>query len=196
MIGCEPGEVDDVGFGLTPVVEAAVERRDRRSCARRSPSCGPTRPTRPDARAVGQRSAVVDTVVRHAAGRRVTRRARCASGTLRQVVPDSLAFYFEHRLARDASARARGSSRSSSPARLRCGGCAREWEIGGRRRSAARRCGGAAVDVIAGNELEVESIEVGGGRMHRVKVRVVEDALDANNTIARGQPRRLRPRTA
>src|SRR6201992_2960075 len=25
----------------------------------------------------------------------------------------------------------------------------------------------------------------GGGRMHRTKVRVVEDALDANNTIAR-----------
>ena len=29
--------------------------------------------------------------------------------------------------------------------------------------------------------------------MHRVKVRVVEDALDANNTIAARQPRRLRP---
>jgi hydrogenase maturation protease len=26
VIGCEPGEVDDVGLGLTPPVEAAVER--------------------------------------------------------------------------------------------------------------------------------------------------------------------------
>jgi hydrogenase maturation protease len=26
IIGCEPGEVDDVGLGLTPPVEAAVER--------------------------------------------------------------------------------------------------------------------------------------------------------------------------
>jgi hydrogenase maturation protease len=26
VIGCEPGEVDDVGMGLTPPVEAAVER--------------------------------------------------------------------------------------------------------------------------------------------------------------------------
>jgi hydrogenase maturation protease len=26
VIGCEPGEVDDVGYGLTPVVEAAVGR--------------------------------------------------------------------------------------------------------------------------------------------------------------------------
>jgi hydrogenase maturation protease len=26
VIGCEPGEVDDVGYGLTPVIEAAVGR--------------------------------------------------------------------------------------------------------------------------------------------------------------------------
>jgi hydrogenase maturation protease len=26
VIGCEPGEVDDVGLGLTPPVEAAVDR--------------------------------------------------------------------------------------------------------------------------------------------------------------------------
>jgi hydrogenase maturation protease len=26
VIGCEPGEVDDVGVGLTPVIEGAVER--------------------------------------------------------------------------------------------------------------------------------------------------------------------------
>ena len=26
VIGCEPGEVDEVGLGLTPPVEAAVER--------------------------------------------------------------------------------------------------------------------------------------------------------------------------
>ena len=39
--------------------------------------------------------------------------------------------------------------------------------------------------MLAGDELEVDSIEVEEDkRMHRVKVRVVEDALDANNTIA------------
>ena len=32
--------------------------------------------------------------------------------------------------------------------------------------------------------------------MHRVKVSVVEDALDANDDDRAGQPRRLRPRTA
>ena len=45
-------------------------------------------------------------------------------------------------------------------------------------------CGGADVEVVAGDEFEVESIEVEEERMHRTKVRVVEDALDANNTIA------------
>ena len=37
----------------------------------------------------------------------------------------------------------------------------------------------------AGDELEVDSIEVEKDKeWHRVKVRVVKDALDANNTIA------------
>ena len=39
-------------------------------------------------------SAIVDTVVRHAEGRRVTS-VQVRLGRLRQVVPSSLAFYFE-----------------------------------------------------------------------------------------------------
>ena len=39
-------------------------------------------------------AAVVDTAVRHAAGRKVTH-VHLRVGALRQVVPDSLAFYFE-----------------------------------------------------------------------------------------------------
>ena len=39
-------------------------------------------------------SAIVNTVERHAAGRRVTV-VNMRIGTLRQVVPDSLTFYFE-----------------------------------------------------------------------------------------------------
>jgi len=45
------------------------------------------------------------------------------------------------------------------PAVLRCGPCAREWTID----VPAFRCptcGGAHVEALAGNELEVESIEV------------------------------------
>ncbi len=49
------------------------------------------------------------------------------------------------------------------------------------------RCDSADVQITAGDELSVESIEVEerGGRMHRTKVRVLEDVLDANATIAR-----------
>jgi len=43
------------------------------------------------------------------------------------------------------------------PARLRCGDCAREWDP----QDALFRCVcGGAGEVVAGNELEVESIDV------------------------------------
>ena len=61
-------------------------------------SCATTRRTRrPRADAVHElsiSSAIVDTVVRHAEGRPVTT-VRVRLGRLRQVVPSSLAFYFE-----------------------------------------------------------------------------------------------------
>ena len=66
-------------------------------------------------------SAIVNTVVKHADGRPVTRRAACASGALRQVVPDTLDFYFGfvargHRL-RGRAARAGARSRRGCAAR-------------------------------------------------------------------------------
>ncbi len=46
-------------------------------------------------------------------------------------------------------------------------------------------CGGSDVEVLAGTEFFVDSIDVeGGGGMHRTRVRVAEEALDANTTIA------------
>ena len=84
-------------------------------------------------------SAVVDTALRHAAGRRVTvvtvrighpRETLCEGARLEQVLV---------------------------PARLRCGACAREWDP----EDALFRCTcGGRGEVVAGNELEVESIEV------------------------------------
>ena len=129
--------------------------------------------------------AVIDTAERHAGGRSVTA-VHLRVGELRQVVPDSLAFYFEHvargtlcegavleqELIAGAAAlrelRAR-SGRPTAPA-FRCPDCG-----GGRRR---RSC-------AATSSRWSRSRSSKGGRMHRVKVRVVEDALDANNTIAR-----------
>jgi len=101
-------------------------------------------------------SAVVDTVLKHAAGRRVTV-VSLRIGHLRQVVPDSLAFYFEL-VSRETLCEGARLEQELVPARLRCDACAREWDP----EVALFRCAGCggAGDVIGGNELEVESIEV------------------------------------
>lgn len=102
-------------------------------------------------------AAVVDTVVRHAAGRRVTG-VRLRVGSLRQVVPRSLAFYFEI-VSRDTVCEGAVLEQELVPARLRCEDCATQWEA----EEAAFRCPqctGAAVEVVSGDELEVESIDV------------------------------------
>ena len=102
-------------------------------------------------------SAIVDTAVRHAAGRRVTLVA-VRIGKLRQVVPASLTFCFEL-VARETVCEGATLTHEVVPARLRCEGCGHAWEIDV---PAFRcpRCEGAAVEVVSGEELEVESIEV------------------------------------
>jgi hydrogenase nickel incorporation protein HypA/HybF len=105
-------------------------------------------------------TAVVDTVVRHAAGRRVLT-VRVRLGRLRQVVPDSLAFYF-NLVSRETVCEGAVLEQEVVAARLACTPCAYEWEI---EVPAFRcpRCGGAEVAVLSGEELEVESIEVEEG---------------------------------
>jgi len=102
-------------------------------------------------------SAVVDTAVKHAAGRPVAVvSVRC--GRLRQVVPDSLTFAFGL-LSRETVCDGARLEIEDVPARLRCDGCAAEWEI----ELPAFRCPACArtdVTVLSGEELEVESIEV------------------------------------
>jgi hydrogenase nickel incorporation protein HypA/HybF len=101
-------------------------------------------------------SAVLDTVLKHAAGRRVTV-VSLRIGHLRQVVPDSLAFYFEL-VSRETLCEGARLEQEIVPARLRCEGCGSEWDP----EDAWFRCTGCGGpgEVIAGNELEVESIEV------------------------------------
>ncbi len=102
-------------------------------------------------------SAIVDTAVRHAAGRRVTLvTVRC--GRLRQVVPDSLEFAFAI-LSRETLCDGARLEQEVVPARLRCGACGDEFEI----ELPVFRCASCAsadVAVLTGEELEVESIEV------------------------------------
>ena len=101
-------------------------------------------------------SAVVGTVVRHAAGRRVTA-VRLRVGALRQVVPESLDFYWGI-VSRDTVCEGARLEQELVAARLRCERCDREWQVD----VPAFRCAacGASADVVAGQELEVESIDV------------------------------------
>jgi hydrogenase nickel incorporation protein HypA/HybF len=102
-------------------------------------------------------SAIVDTVVKHADGRRVSV-VNLRVGRLRQVVPDSLDFYFEF-VARGTVCEGARLEHEAIEARLRCNACDREWglEIPAFR---CPTCGGSDVTVASGNEFEVESIEV------------------------------------
>ena len=101
-------------------------------------------------------SAVVDTVLKHAEGRRVTV-VSLRIGHLRQVVPESLAFYFAL-VSRETLCEGARLEQELIPARLRCAPCGREWNPEDGWFSCVS-CGGVG-QVIAGNELEVESIEV------------------------------------
>ena len=101
--------------------------------------------------------AVLNTVVKHAGERRVSL-VSLRVGRLRQVVPDTLEFYFEF-VARGTICEGARLEQEIVAASLRCRPCEREWDI----EIPAFRCptcGGGEVEVASGNEFEVESIEI------------------------------------
>ena len=102
-------------------------------------------------------SAIVATVEKHAIGRRVTL-VNLRIGGLRQVVPDTLEFFFEF-VARGSVCEGATLEQELIAPALRCTPCGREWTL---EEPIFRcpSCGGSEVTVIAGNEFEVESIEV------------------------------------
>jgi hydrogenase nickel incorporation protein HypA/HybF len=101
--------------------------------------------------------AVVDIATRHGGGRRVTA-VQLRVGHLRQVAPDSLAFAFEH-VAVGTPCEGARLDQEVVPGRLVCAACHHGWEL-----DAAMfrcpRCDSPDVRITAGNEVEVESIEV------------------------------------
>jgi hydrogenase nickel incorporation protein HypA/HybF len=102
-------------------------------------------------------SAIVNTVAKHADGRRVTH-VSLRVGRLRQVIPDTLEFYFEF-VARGTVCEGARLEQEVVDATLRCRPCGTEWEI----EIPAFRCPtceGSDVVIASGNEFEVESIEV------------------------------------
>jgi hydrogenase nickel incorporation protein HypA/HybF len=102
-------------------------------------------------------SAIVNTVVKHAEGRPVTA-VNMRIGALRQVVPDTLKFYFGF-VAQGTVCEGARLEQELIAARLRCEPCAGEWEMDAPL-FRCPACGGSAVTVVAGEEFEVESIQV------------------------------------
>ena len=112
-------------------------------------------------------SAIVQTVLRYAEGRKVSV-VNTRVGALRQVVPSSLSFYFEI-VARDTVVEGAKLELELIDALLRCPYCEREWDPAPRPAYdeaplmpifRCPTCGEAAADTLAGNEFEVDSIEV------------------------------------
>jgi hydrogenase nickel incorporation protein HypA/HybF len=105
-------------------------------------------------------SAIVNTAAKHAGGRQVTK-VSLRVGKLRQVVPDTLDFYFQF-VARGSVCEGATLEQEIVDARLRCNPCAHEWAI----EIPAFRCplcSGSDVEIASGNEFEVESIEIEEG---------------------------------
>jgi hydrogenase nickel incorporation protein HypA/HybF len=102
-------------------------------------------------------TAVLNTATKHAAGRRVTV-VNVRLGRLRQVVPDSLRFYFEI-VARDTVCQGAVLELVEIEVALRCDECGHDWEAS----IPAFRCPSCSsgeVEIVAGEELEVDYIEV------------------------------------
>jgi hydrogenase nickel incorporation protein HypA/HybF len=101
--------------------------------------------------------AVVATVERHAAGRPVEV-VKLRVGKLRQVAPDSLDFSFGF-VTRGTVCEGARLELEVVPARLRCNACGEKWVL----EEPLFRCSGCGspdVEVVAGEELEVESIVI------------------------------------
>jgi hydrogenase nickel incorporation protein HypA/HybF len=101
--------------------------------------------------------AVVNTACAHAAGRPVSV-VSMRVGRLRQVFPESLRFYFDI-VARDTVCQGARLELTEIELRLRCGDCGARWspELPVFR---CPDCGSADVTIEAGQELEVDYIEV------------------------------------
>jgi hydrogenase nickel incorporation protein HypA/HybF len=102
-------------------------------------------------------SAIVNTAAKHADGRRVSV-VNVRVGRLRQVIPETLDFYFEF-VARDTVCEGARLELEVLEATLECHPCGTVWEI----EIPAFRCptcGGSDVTIASGNEFEVQFIEV------------------------------------
>ena len=157
VIACEPAERRGAGHG--PDARGGRDRRPGRRPGRRDGRrAAVRRGLRELRRGVHELSlagAVIDTATRHADGRRVTP-CTCASGTCGRWCPTRCSSTSgTSPRARRARARGwrRGGARAAVLQRLR-------RRVGARGRVPLPACGGADVEVVAGEEFEVEWINV------------------------------------
>src|ERR1700730_3843954 len=124
------------------------------SSSTRSRSCARSPPANQRGDAVHElslSSAIVATVEKNAAGRPVAV-VTLRVGRLRQVVPETLEFYFEF-VARGTVCEGARLDQEVIEARLRCDPCGAEWTID----TPAFRCpdcGTSEVSIVAGSEFE------------------------------------------
>lgn len=114
-------------------------------------------------------SAIVETALRHAGGMPV-RSVQMRVGRLRQVVPESLGFYFGI-VSRGGGCDGAELELELVDALMRCGQCAGEWDPAPRPAEdeddllgppmfRCPGCGAGGAEVVRGEEFEVESIVV------------------------------------
>jgi hydrogenase nickel incorporation protein HypA/HybF len=101
--------------------------------------------------------AIADVALRHATGRRVTA-VEVRVGALRQVVPDALEFAFEL-VAQGTALEGARLELQHVPARGRCRSCGADCEMDDFPLRCAL-CGGLEMDLLAGDELSVEALEL------------------------------------
>jgi hydrogenase nickel incorporation protein HypA/HybF len=110
-------------------------------------------------------AAVVEIACRHAGGRRVTK-VGLKVGHLRQVVPAALAFSFEL-VAQGTVAEGAELEQKIVPARALCRACAVESPLRAFPLQ-CEACGGVDLQFVAGDELDVEYLELDEGEVSDV----------------------------